>query len=953
MLTHQSFLYVFKSDRLTVIEQSAPCCSRQISSLTRSHTCSKSSSIITCICLLPVALAAPSFASVMSSAAPNASSSKPLHLEMPEPRLQSILPPKDNGSSPDEQQDSSPILEEDAQSVVGISISRAQSRLVSPQTPAAEKAAAMEGLEGIGIFDGAADYNEHSQGDVSVHGELKTPRQSLEESSGSTDRQKSFNLPSPWRAEPKPFERMKTDDQDYQAMGPTGMLSDLNVRRYLSTFNLPSLSKTSSLKEISIPSLSSILSSTRSRSPVQRAATRQKRASTFADMKSSLGFGNQTQIQPSVDLPVEQNGAAFCLSSGENRNSKQHQDSYQRLETSTRSRRTSADTTNLSPRSSRLYRSTSDQSLMLRRATSTGSSLGDDSRWENVQDQVNSRMKAIKDSLQDSSIKLPRMPNVSSLNLDALRLDFIRPRAQSDAKGLVRMSSEAANIHARAHSMHRTAPQSLQSSGMNANQRDKKPRPTLSHLEQALEYLTGDLVVMGGYRGSVLRSTKPPNRQLWVPIKVGLNIRKVDLEVGLQPEDEEKMRDRIYASGMLSHIGPVDMGRRLLKRLRACKNAQNGTLRIHDYGYDWRLSPHLLSRRLIEFLERVPSNADAKTRYERGAIVLAHSMGGLITRHAVNQRPELFSGVVYAGVPQHCVNILGPLRKGDEVLLSSNVLTAQVNFTFRSSFLLLPEDGKCFIDKRTKEEYPVDFFDVQDWKQYAWSPCIAPALPPAHPPENKTLLGSMADILPSFAFFAVPSRKSSIPRPRDDKSPFADAANTLSIKASDVANAASARSLDPQMGPSSTATDNGNAPQSTIPLPDALAYLERTLDQTIAFKSEMAHNPQHTSKNRYPPLGILYATNTPTVAAARVASRDGIRCMDAYDDLQFGSGDGVCLARAAMLPPGYVCAKGGRVRTERGHVGLLGDLEAVGKLLTALVEDRMKGTGLGVKREGA
>lgn len=896
-----------------------------------------------------MALAAPSPASVMCPAAPNASSSKPLHLEMPEPRFQPIFPPKNSGSSPDEQQESSPILEEDAQSVVGVSISRAQSRLVSPRTPAAVKAAAIGGLEGVGFFDGAADYNEQSREDVSVHGELETLRQSSEEHFGSTDRQNAFALPSPWRTEPKPFEGMNTDGQNHQAMEPTSILSDLNVRRYLSTF---SLSKTSNLKEISIPSLSSILSSTRSRSPVQRAATRQKRASTLADMKSSLGFGNQTQSQPSVEPPMGQNVAAVPLPSGGNRDSNQQQDTYQSLEVNTTGRRTSADTTNMSPRSSRLHRSTSDQSLMLRRATSTGSSLGDDSRWENVQEMVNSRMKAIKDSLQDSSIRLPRMPNVSSLNLDAFRPDFTRSRAQSDTKGLVRVSNEEATIHARAHSTHRTAPQSLQSSGLIGSLRDRKPRSTQSYLEQALERLTGDLVVMGGYRGSVLRSAKPPNRQLWVPIKVGLNIRKVDLEVGLQPEDEENMRDYIFASEMLSHIGPVDMGRRLLKRLRACKNAQNGTLRIHDYGYDWRLSPHLLSRRLVEFLERLPSNADAKTRHERGAIILAHSMGGLITRHAVNQRPELFRGVVYAGVPQHCINILGPLRKGDEVLLSSNVLTAQVNFTFRSSFLLLPEDGKCFIDTRTREEYPVDFFDVQDWKQYAWSPCIAPSLPPAHPPETKTLLGSMADMLPSFSFFAVPSRKSSVPRSRDEKSSFADAANTASIKANDVANAASARSLDPQMGPSSTAPDNGNTPQSTIPLPDALAYLERTLGQTIAFKSEMAHNLLHTSNNRYPPLGVLYATNTPTVAAARVTSRDGIRCMDAYDDLQFGSGDGVCLARAAMLPPGYVYAKGGRVRTERGHVGLLGDLEAIGKLLTAVEEDRRKGVGLGVESEG-
>lgn len=873
---------------------------------------------------------------------------------MPEPRFQFFFPPNRDGSSPDEQQDGSPILEEDAHSVVGVSMSRAQTRLVSSQTPSAEKAAAMGDLDGIGMFDGAADDSGLGQEDAGVEGESRTPRHS------------SDALPSPWRAEPRPFERRKTYGQNNQATEPTSSLSDLNVRRYLSAFNLPSLPKSPNFRDISIPSLSSILSSTRSRSPIQRTAARQKRANTFAEVKSGLGFPVQSERRPSRGLAIGQNDETIYWSSDRKSNQKPHSRSQQSQSPSTRRSREWSDTAAISPHGSLLHRSTSDQSLFLRRVTSTGSSLGDDSRWENVQDQVNSRMKAIKDSLQDSSIRLPRMPNVSNLSLDAFRLDFTRPRAQSEAKRPMQTTNggEYATHVTAPHGPHPltdsipaeinpSVPSYLdQAPAKISIPAERNPKSTRSHLEQALEYLTGDLVVLGGYRGSILRSAKPPNRQLWVPIKVGLNIRKVNLEVGLHPADEENMEDHIYASGMLSHIGPVDMGRRLLKRLRACRNAQDGTLRVHDYGYDWRLSPHLLSRRLIAFLEKLPCNANGVPDHERGATFLAHSMGGLITRHSVNQRPELFRGVVYAGVPQHCVNILGPLRNGDDVLLSSNVLTAQVNFTLRSSFLLLPENGKCFIDKDTREEYPVNFFDVEHWKQYAWSPCIAPALPPAHPPMNKGLVGSMADMLPSFSSLALPGRKPSVSRSREGKSLLADAANTASTKVHDVANASSARSLDPQIGPSSSSNHHGNTPQSTISLPDALAYLRRTLEQTLAFKSEMAHNPDHGSKNRYPPLAILYANNTPTVAAARVASRDGIRRADAYDDLQFGSGDGVCLARAAMLPPGYVYAKGGKVKTERGHVGLLGDLEAIGKLLAAVIEGRRKGTGLGLEAKG-
>ena len=49
-------------------------------------------------------------------------------------------------------------------------------------------------------------------------------------------------------------------------------------------------------------------------------------------------------------------------------------------------------------------------------------------------------------------------------------------------------------------------------------------------------------------------------------------------------------------------------------------------------------------------------------------------------------------------------------------------------------------------------------------------------------------------------------------------------------------------------------------------------------------------------------------------------------------------GDGVCLAKAAQLPPGYkACAK---VLSDRGHISLLGDLDNVGKAIEAIVRER-------------
>ena len=854
---------------------------------------------------------------------------KQLRLEMPDPQFQSIVASDNHGGTlPEDQVEYSPRFEEEeeVQAIFGPSMSRAQTYMMSPKTPAAEKAAALAGLESGDLSAPAVDgKTEEPQSGKIVESVLEVSYGTQSPIASATE----VDLPSPWRASPKQFERDSKPPE--QPVGSTGMLADLNVKRYIANFNMPSMPSLprTPFKDFSVPSLASVFDTVRDHSPLRKGA-RQKRASTL-DIRAGFRSydaddATPTQLTDSSATVAAPSAYASALDAMEARQGRQGSSAARPLSAQGQQNATSSDYINPSHQHPTLHRATSDQSLLLRRAESTKSSLGDDNRWTAVHEQVNSRRKAIMDSLQDSKFPRPSIPDMPSFNFSAFRPDFLRPRARTDIPPIPQLTNGG-------------LPGGSQSRYLPTAQ--KSPTKLLSHLDHALDRLNGDVVIMGGYRGSVLRSAKPPNRQIWVPIKVGLNIRKANLEIGLEPEDEENMEDSIIPSGMLSHIGPVDMGRRLLKRLTSCKNAQEGRLRVHDYGYDWRLSPHLLSRKLIGFLENLPSNAIEVPQQLRGATVIAHSMGGLISRHAVNRRPELFAGVVYAGVPQHCVNILGPIRNGDEVLLSSKVLTAQVNFTMRSSYVLLPDDGMCFVDKETNEEYPVDFFDVEHWKEYAFSPCIAPVHPPASGEPKKGLFESLSDSLPSLPSLPLPNRK---PSPAPNEPRQQTSTETAAHKLSNLADhdPSTTRALDPQFSSNSSNTT------STIPYAQAYKYLSRTLNQTIAFRSELQHSPALQSSNAYPPLACIYATNTPTVSRARVSSRSAIRCSDAYDDLQFGSGDGVCLAKAAQLPEGYVLAKGGKVRTARGHVGLLGDLEAVGRGLCAVGRARRGGVGMGV-----
>ncbi|KAI9374347.1 hypothetical protein BJX61DRAFT_532459 [Aspergillus egyptiacus] len=611
---------------------------------------------------------------------------------------------------------------------------------------------------------------------------------------------------------------------------------------------------------------------------------------------------------------------------------------------------------------SALRRSSSDQSLYLR-ASSTASSLENRPQYEHIHSQTNSRIKAIKDTLQDSSSRLLSKP---TLHLQDLRSDWGYKQFLSDATHrrpeTLATDETGGSIATTAPSEFRAHPEDPQS----PKPRTRSPRSTVAAtypvLYEAMSELTGDVIVMGGYRGSILRSAKPPHRQLWVPMKVGLNLRKVDLEVGLTREDEERMEETIIPDGALSHVGPVDICRRLLKRLQKCENAVRGDLRVHNYGYDWRLSPHLLSQRLIRYLEGLPCNAPDVPPHKRGAYVIAHSLGGLIARHAVNQRPDLFAGVVYAGVPQHCVNILGPLRNGDDVLLSSRVLTAQVNFTFRTSFALLPEEGHCFIDKRTKEEYRLDFFDPKVWDEYRLSPCINLPFPAVSPFRtgslNKPIRKRFSTMLSSSSTDDMDLDIPASPTPTDNNSPASGntTANGTNNGTTNPAKALKPSNLaptgeglvGPTTNPKGSSTTSPTTQLVTLDPEAARNYLARTLREVSLFKSETQHNPTHQELNRYPPFAVLYSKSVPTVYGARVASKERIKYADAYDDLAFAAGDGVCLASAAMLPKGYRVIKGGLVKSERGHVGLLGDLEGVGVCLRAIVRGRREGVGLGV-----
>lgn len=229
-----------------------------------------------------------------------------------------------------------------------------------------------------------------------------------------------------------------------------------------------------------------------------------------------------------------------------------------------------------------------------------------------------------------------------------------------------------------------------------------------------------NVVVLGGYRGSVLRDAKT-HQMLWIPLKVGTGLRRPVLELGLSPSAEDNATDLIDPDESLSRIGRmVDMSSRLQAKL-ARKGAN-----VYPWGFDWRLSLGQSSKRLRKFLEELYEASSDDPRERKGAIVVAHSMGGLVALHALSQAsdPRVFHTLSFGSTPfLGTPNILGPLAYGDAALYNTTICSPRSTFSWRSTFYLLPRDKLCF-ETDSGERKEVDFLDIKMWEWAGLSPVV-------------------------------------------------------------------------------------------------------------------------------------------------------------------------------------------------------------------------------------
>ncbi|TID16289.1 hypothetical protein CANINC_004191 [Pichia inconspicua] len=445
--------------------------------------------------------------------------------------------------------------------------------------------------------------------------------------------------------------------------------------------------------------------------------------------------------------------------------------------------------------------------------------------------------------------------------------------------------------------------------------------------------LEGDVIVLGGYRGSTLRSVKS-KRRLWIPnISDGVGIiKKNSLKLG--PNDEDELRElnakeyvlnrkhksknpinkanrpKVYPDGMLTHIGPVDISRKLLKRLNS-----NPKVVARDWGYDWRLSIHHLSLQLHEYIKSIVEQQKEK----KGVYIIAHSMGGIVSHGAMVLDPSLVRGIVYAGTPMPCSNILGPLRFTDAILFNKDLLSLESNFFMRSSFIFLPpswngDNGMClFRDLKDGRKYNIDFFNPVNWIIYNLNPLV------------------------------------SLIRLQND---FKNGVIKLSKLEPDVRQELESvlyMKVDPETY-EIVSEEINRLSKPVTSFVDSYMYLRRTLQRTKTFLQTL----ERKEDVKYPPMAQIYSNGVPSVKYSLVNGEESIKRGEYYRFF-YGPGDGVLYQGWAFprvrgrhdptkpVKYGYdekyafdLC---GRFHGSCAHIALLADIKLVGKALEALLEE--------------
>lgn len=212
------------------------------------------------------------------------------------------------------------------------------------------------------------------------------------------------------------------------------------------------------------------------------------------------------------------------------------------------------------------------------------------------------------------------------------------------------------------------------------------------------------LVFIHGIKGSRLVDSRGNTR--WLSGWQALGLSSPELGLPLAWEGDAQKTDGVTAAGILDRVVVVPWIAEQ-KIYSPWLRAARGLAPLLEFSYDWRRDNLENVQRFETFLRGIG----------RPARVVAHSMGGLVTLALLNRHPELFSSVVFAGVPfKGGIGFLPDLHSGTANGLNRRILSQEILASFPSVYCLFPERSDSLMTSNGWP-LPTEFFKATQWQE--------------------------------------------------------------------------------------------------------------------------------------------------------------------------------------------------------------------------------------------
>jgi pimeloyl-ACP methyl ester carboxylesterase len=211
------------------------------------------------------------------------------------------------------------------------------------------------------------------------------------------------------------------------------------------------------------------------------------------------------------------------------------------------------------------------------------------------------------------------------------------------------------------------------------------------------------VVFIHGIKGGQLVDQHLKTR--WLGLKQILGFDRQSLALPLEWQDGFQKKDELLAFQVLQNVALQKIYSPFFKWMK--KEAYD----IYPFSYDWR-------RSLLESVDALKQFIQPIVEKKGPVLLIAHSMGGLVSFRLLTDSPNLFQGALFAGVPFGSgVDFAQDMHKGSAAGFNKSITDFSAHFSWPAPYVFFPltTENNRVVDPNG-EAVDFDWQEPQDWQ---------------------------------------------------------------------------------------------------------------------------------------------------------------------------------------------------------------------------------------------